>query len=77
LAVEAVAAGRKVAIVDIDPQVTAAKWGDRREDKELPAVVSAEAARLSQVLKVKPPHDLLQPIGGDHLDGGKSRTACP
>jgi chromosome partitioning protein len=50
LAVEAVAAGRKVAIVDIDPQATAAKWGDRREDKESPAVVSCQAARLRQVL---------------------------
>ena len=50
LAVEAVKAGRRVAVVDLDPQATAAKWGDRREDKENPAVVSCQASRLSQVL---------------------------
>lgn len=50
LAVEGVKAGRRVAVIDLDPQATAAKWGDRREDKESPAVVSCQAARLSQVL---------------------------
>jgi chromosome partitioning protein len=52
LAVEAVKAGRRVAVIDLDPQATAAKWGDRREDKESPAVVSCQAARLPQVLAV-------------------------
>lgn len=50
LAVEAVKAGRRVAVIDLDPQATAAKWGDRREDKESPAVVSCQAVRLPQVL---------------------------
>ena len=50
LAVAATMAGRRVAIIDLDPQATAANWGDRREDKESPAVVSCQAARLVQVL---------------------------
>ncbi len=51
LAVQAVKAGRRVAVVDLDPQATAANWGDRRDDKESPAVVSCQASRLSQVLE--------------------------
>ncbi len=51
LAVQAIAAGRRVAVIDLDPQATAAKWGDRRADKESPAVVSCQASRLVQVLK--------------------------
>jgi chromosome partitioning protein len=51
LAVEATRRGCAVAIVDLDPQATAANWSDRREDKESPAVVSCQVARLSQVLE--------------------------
>ena len=50
IAVEATKRGRRVAVIDLDPQATAAKWGDRRPDKEKPAVVSCQAARLRQVL---------------------------
>ena len=48
LATAAVAAGHAVAIIDLDPQGTAASWGDRRQ-ASAPEVVSGQAARL-QVL---------------------------
>jgi chromosome partitioning protein len=50
LAVAAARAGYAVAIIDLDPQASAAKWKDRRED-ENPAVVSAQASRLKQTLE--------------------------
>jgi chromosome partitioning protein len=49
LAVEAHLAGRAVAVIDLDPQATAAKWSDRRGN-ETPAVVSCQVSRLAQVL---------------------------
>jgi len=49
LAVEAAAAGEQVALIDLDPQATAASWGDRRESDN-PAVQAVVAARLKQVL---------------------------
>jgi chromosome partitioning protein len=49
LAVEAHLAGRSVAVVDLDPQATAAKWSDRR-GSDTPAVVSCQVSRLAQVL---------------------------
>lgn len=45
LAVAATRAGKKGAVLDTDPQVTATKWTDRRDD-ELPWVVPTHAARL-------------------------------
>lgn len=52
LAVEAIRHGNTVAVIDLDPQATAASWGDRREDKETPAVISCQVSRLRQVLDV-------------------------
>ena len=49
LAVEAQRAGRDVAVIDLDPQTTAANWSDRRSDEQL-AVVSCQVSRLPQVL---------------------------
>ncbi|PZR93909.1 MAG: cobyrinic acid a,c-diamide synthase [Hyphomicrobiales bacterium] len=49
LAVAAANAGHDVAVIDLDPQATAAKWKDRREN-ENPPVVSAQASRLRQTL---------------------------
>jgi chromosome partitioning protein len=49
LAVAAEHSGSPAAVIDLDPQASATGWGDHRgEDK--PAVVSAQAARLDQVL---------------------------
>lgn len=50
LAVAAQRAGKTAAIVDLDPQATACNWGDRRNN-EAPVIVSAQPARLPQVLK--------------------------
>jgi chromosome partitioning protein len=49
LAVAAARAGHATAIIDLDPQASAAKWKDRRE-AENPAVVSAQASRLKPAL---------------------------
>lgn len=49
LAVQAQIAGKTVAVIDLDPQATAANWSDRRQD-ETPAVVSCQVSRLAQVL---------------------------
>jgi chromosome partitioning protein len=50
VAVAASKAGRNVAVIDLDPQTTAANWSDRR-GKDAPAVVSCQVARLAQVLE--------------------------
>ena len=50
LAVAACRAGKVVAVVDLDPQATAANWKDRRGE-DGPAVVSAQASRLRQTLE--------------------------
>lgn len=50
LGVAAARAGHVVAIIDLDPQATAANWKDRRSE-ENPAVVSAQASRLRQTLE--------------------------
>ncbi len=49
LAVEAEHAGISAAIIDLDPQATASNWADRRQ-AQTPVVVSAQPARLRQVL---------------------------
>jgi len=45
LAVAAVRAGMATVLIDLDPQATASKWKDRRED-ENPAVVSAQSKQV-------------------------------
>jgi chromosome partitioning protein len=45
LATAAAAAGLAAALIDLDPQGTAASWGDRRQT-DAPEVVSGQAARL-------------------------------
>lgn len=48
LAVAGTLAGFRTALVDLDPQATARKWGDKREAPE-PEVVSDHAERLPQL----------------------------
>jgi chromosome partitioning protein len=50
LAVEAQAAGKPALIIDLDPQASACRWGDRRQS-EGPAVIDAQPARLPQALE--------------------------
>jgi len=43
--------GQRAAVIDLDPQATAARWSDRRTHAaDAPAVVSCQAARLDAVL---------------------------
>lgn len=51
LAGAAIAKGLSVIIIDLDPQTSAKKWHDDREHKESPAVISAHAERLPEILK--------------------------
>jgi chromosome partitioning protein len=51
LATAASASGHSAAIVDLDPQGTAASWGDRRQ-ADAPEVVSGQAARLAVLIEV-------------------------
>ena len=50
LGVAAETAGHTTAIIDLDPQASALTWKDKRE-QETPAVVSAQASRLPQLLQ--------------------------
>ena len=47
LAVASASSGQNTAVIDLDPQASAANWSDRRE-AELPVVLSAHASRLPQ-----------------------------
>jgi len=50
LAVEALAYGLKVVLIDLDPQVSASNWFDLREDPE-PAIVAPQVPHLGRVLE--------------------------
>jgi chromosome partitioning protein len=54
LACAAHLAGLAVGIIDLDPQGTAAKWGDRREkreDDDSPSVIAGQGSRLGVLLE--------------------------
>ena len=50
LAVAAERAGQTTVLIDLDPQSSAIRWGDTRQD-ETPVVISAHASRLPDLLK--------------------------
>ena len=50
LATSSALAGKNTAIIDLDPQASAANWGDRRQ-AELPVVLSAHASRLAHEIR--------------------------
>ncbi len=50
LATAAALSGNSAAIVDLDPQGTAANWGDRRQ-ADAPEVVRGQAARLGVLIE--------------------------
>jgi chromosome partitioning protein len=50
LACAGVKAGKETLLIDLDPQATACKWGDRR-NAEAPIVIDAQPARLANALQ--------------------------
>ena len=60
LAVASSRSGLNTAVIDLDPQASAAKWSDRRKE-ELPVVLSAHASRLHHEMK------RVQDTGGERL----------
>lgn len=50
LATASALAGQNTAIIDLDPQASAANWSDRRS-ADLPVVLSAHASRLTHEMK--------------------------
>ena len=60
LAVALSEAGQNTAVVDLDPQATAANWGDRRK-AGVPVVRSAHASRLANEI------ERIEGAGGDAL----------
>ena len=51
LSVAAERAGHTTALIDLDPQSSAAKWRDNR-DGDTPAVISTHSERLQQILEL-------------------------
>lgn len=51
LFVEAERNGHTTALIDLDPQASAAKWGDDRES-DTPAIIATPASRLNHWLEI-------------------------
>lgn len=51
LAVQAIEDGKRVLVIDLDPQATASFWSDVRKKPDDPAVMSIQPVRLPAVLK--------------------------
>lgn len=58
LAIAGHLSGLTVGLVDLDPQGTAAKWGDRREagEADCPSVIAGQASRLNVLLDAARSH---------------------
>src|SRR4051812_32905602 len=50
IACAGVEAGKETLLIDLDPQATACKWGDRRK-RESPIIIDAQPARLANALQ--------------------------
>jgi len=76
LAVAAERAGKTCAVIDLDPQASAAGWKDLRQG-ETPTVVSAQAARLPQVLATAEEHgaDVIVIDTAPHAEGAALAAA--
>ena len=76
LAVSSTRAGRNTAIIDLDPQASAASWRDRRE-AALPVVLSAHASRLTpEIARVRQTEgDMLYLDTAPHDNDALSHTA--
>lgn len=55
LAVASELAGKPAVIIDIDPQASAKSWHDNRQEKS-PAVISAQATRLPELIQTAKEH---------------------
>lgn len=51
LAIIAESRGLTTLLIDIDPQASASQWGNSRE-KETPFIISAQASRINDVIKI-------------------------
>lgn len=51
LAIAAEKAGHTTALIDLDPQTSAAKWGDNRKENT-PALISTHSERLPKILQL-------------------------
>jgi chromosome partitioning protein len=76
LAVASERAGKTCAVIDLDPQASSSGWKDLRA-QESPAVVSAQAARLMQVLATAEEHgaDLVVIDTAPHAEGAALAAA--
>jgi len=76
LATAAAAAGHTTAIIDLDPQATAASWGDRRTGGA-PEVISGQATRLNVLLEsaAREGFDLVVIDTGPAADAAARRSA--
>ena len=73
LAVEAATNGLRTLVMDLDPQASAARWGDRRKAAPIDVAVAVEsAARLDAALKLAET-EVYDLVVIDSAPGGRNR----